>query len=102
MQIMDYIANFMEVIKEVLGIPVVVSHTISEGVSDGITDGINRNKRWVERGAVKLILFFVGIFFFCWGVVQIGDNAFPQYKGVTAIVLALLLGLAILLFSDRN
>lgn len=100
MKIMEQIANFMGVLNEVLGIPIVVSHTISEGVSEGINDGINRNRKWVERGAVKLIIFFVGLFFFCWGVISIGDTMFPQYKGYTALALGLIAGL--ILFSMSN
>ncbi len=92
----------MEVIKEVMGIPIIVSHTISEGVSDGINDGINRNKKWIANGAVKLVLFFVGFFFFCWGIVQIGDAAFPQYRGFTAIALGIIAGLAILIMANKE
>lgn len=102
MRIMEQIAGFMEVFKELLGIPIVVSHTISEGVSEGITDGINRNKKWVERGAVKLSLFFVGLFFFFWGVSSIGDNAFPQYKGYTAIALGIISGFIIFAMSNKE
>ncbi|MFA6530089.1 MAG: hypothetical protein WCT31_00020 [Candidatus Micrarchaeia archaeon] len=102
MGIMEQISGFMNVLNDAIGLPIVVSHTISEGVSDGISEGLNKNKKWVAHGAVKAVLFFIGLFFFCWGVIQIGDSAFPQHRGVTAIAVGLVLGVAILLVSNRE
>jgi hypothetical protein len=102
MKIMEQLGNFMGVLNEVLGIPIVVSHTISEGVSEGINDGINRNRKWIVRGAMRLTLFLVGLFFLFLGISQIGDNAFPQYKGVTAVVLGLFAGIAIILIGSNE
>jgi len=102
MRIMEQIGNFMEVIKEVMGIPIVVSHTISDGVSEGINEGINRNRKWIVRGAVRLTLFLVGLFFFFLGISQVGDAIFPQHKGVTALVVGLLALLAMFLMASSD
>ena len=99
MPIMDQIANYLGVLKDILGIPVIISDTISEGVSEGISDGISRNKKWMEQGALKLILLFISLFFFCSGLVTLGDNLFPQYKGFTAMLIGLLVAVAILFVS---
>ncbi len=99
MPIMDQIAGYLGIIKDVLGIPVVISNTISEGVSEGISDGISRNKKWIEQSAIKLTLFFISLFFFCSGLVTLGDNLFPQYKGFTAMTIGLILTVVILFVS---
>jgi hypothetical protein len=102
MPIMDKITTFMTLLKEAVGIPTVIRSTISEGVSEGVADGINRNRGWIEHDAIKFVLLLIGLLFFCWGLVEIGDNAFPQYKGVTAIVIGLVAGLLIAFLSVKN
>jgi len=102
MPIMDQITSFLGILKETLGLPVMISNTISEGVSEGISDGINRNKKWVERGAIKFALLMIGMFFLFLGISKIGDNAMPQYPGVTAIVLGIIAGIVILLMSNKE
>lgn len=102
MKIMEQLGNFMGVLNEVLGIPIVVSHTISEGVSDGINDGINRNRKWIVRGAVRLTLFFVGLFFFFLGISQVGDSLFPEHKGITALVVGIIALLAMFLIASSD
>jgi hypothetical protein len=102
MAIMDQITNFLGILKETLGLPVMISNTISEGVSEGISDGISRNKKWIERGAIRFTVLLIGLFFLCWGIAKIGDNAFPQYEGFTAVAIGIIAGVVILMLSNKD
>ncbi len=101
MALMDHITDFLGILKDALGIPMVISDTISEGVSAGISGGISRNKKWVEQGAIRFALFFLSLFFFCFGLSEISDSLLPQLKGIGALFIGLILALAAL-FMQRQ